>query len=79
VRVGCGRSSDNFVGADESATGEAAGRYCLSWEKDHVLFSAGDFGGGECGVVDLDVSGGEVEAVIANRVLPGLWLKAKSL
>jgi len=47
--------------------GKVAGGYCLSREEGDVLFSTGDFGGGERGVVDFDISGWKVEAVIGNR------------
>jgi hypothetical protein len=71
VRGGCGRAGDDFFGADESAAGKVAGGYCLSREEDYILFSAGDFGGGERGVVDFDVSGGAVEAVSRVRAFLG--------
>jgi hypothetical protein len=72
VRGGGGRAGDDFFGADESAAGKVAGGYCLSREEDYILFSAGDFGGGERGVVDFDVFDWEVEAVMAFVFFPSL-------
>jgi hypothetical protein len=62
-----------------STAGEIAGRYCVSGEEDYVLFSAGDFGGGEYGAVDFDVFGREVEEMIAFEFPPWPWQTAKSL
>jgi hypothetical protein len=43
-----------------------AGRFCVSREEHNVLFSAGDFGGGERGAFDSAVCGGAVEEVTRN-------------
>jgi hypothetical protein len=50
-------------GAGEFAVRAAAGGLGLSGEEFDGLFSAGDFGGGECGVDDFVLGGGEMEEV----------------
>src|ERR1700722_16071144 len=62
-RAGDGWSCADSTRKKELTAGATARGYCVSREEHHFLFSAGDFGAGECGAFHFALCGRTVEEV----------------
>ena len=62
-RAGDGWSCADSTRENELTAGATARGYCVSREEHHFLFSAGDFGAGECGAFHSALCGRTVEEV----------------
>jgi hypothetical protein len=69
-RAGDGWSCADSTGENELTAGATARGYCVSREEHHFLFSAGDFGAGECGAFHCALCGRTVEEVRYSSFAP---------
>jgi hypothetical protein len=72
--AGGGRGRRDAAGPDELSPGTAAGGFFVSREEYYGLFSAGYFGGGECGAFGFALFGAPVAAVTTAMALEWRWI-----